>query len=158
VTTATGTVSNAITTFATDYSNLVSTIDPKTGTALGADFSLVVVAVSPPVSNADGSLKLTVIILFIPIGTVLTPTPDHERFYCGIIKNLLASVSGFKSTDLGDCSWIIQGTQKRAGSNTVASSSSNANAQAVSANYGSGSSAVYVSFLLLIVALLMSLL
>jgi len=148
------TLSTALQQFASDLTALATQVDPTTGVVLGKDFTLAIVAVASPVKNADQSLTLSVLVMFIPIGSVPAPTADHERVYCPIVIKLLAATGGFQVTDLsGVCTWTLQPSAKRAASSsTIYSTSSTANS-AVSNLYGSNAVVQSMSLIMLLVVL-----
>jgi len=150
----------AITAFSNSLVALYSKIDPTTGVALAQDFDLVVIAVASPVMNTDNSLTLSVLITFIPTGTVQTPTDAHKALYCPLVVNLLASTGGFSSANLGPCQWTAQPSAKRtASSATTYSASSNVNSTAVDNIYGTSSDGTVqaMSFLVFVVLVMMAL-
>jgi len=153
-------VSTALEQFNSDLNTAKTTVDSTTGTALAADFTLVILALGYPSTNGDGSVKLSVLATFLPTGVLVTQvTDDHKRIYCPIIVKLLANVGGFKVTDLGACTWSAQTTVKRTAGSQSYEISSPANSQSVNNLYGSSSAADHqtISFFLVVVFVIMSL-
>jgi len=149
-------VSTALDTFKTDITTASKIIDSNTGTALAAQFSVVILAVINPTKNADGSLKLTAVASFIPLTDFVTSlTDEHKSVYCPIIKKLLANLAGFKDVDLNDCIWSAQTSVKRQASDTQAISS-DVNSNAVSSLQSSAHQQT-VSFFVVVALVILSL-
>jgi hypothetical protein len=147
------------TTAATNLANclivLKTQTDPITGINQAALVSVIVVGVSSPTNNGDGSYSLTITVTFVPVaGNTVGVTDDIRRVHEPCLANFSNDLSGVKCD--GTVKWtpnvkraISQGSAE---TDNAATTMPGGNVQAV---YGaSTSSAVFATLGLLFVSLI----
>jgi hypothetical protein len=141
------TLSDAATRFANGVIELQKTIDPVTGTKVAGQVSIVVLSVSSPEKNADGSYKFSLTVVFIPYGSVVVGE-DHKRVYCPLLKVFIRDLTKVELST--DCKFTERVGVKREVSQSSSKTydmSANAPGSSVNALYGSSAaSTVVVAF------------